>query len=133
MRAGKLRNRIDIGSFSNVPDGYGGSVATWSTDRTVWGSIKGISGSRGQDAQQIIIEQLYEIRLRYDDYPMLNKKNKLGYNNKTFVIHSIIDVMERYREFVIKCYVDDANDLYLYNENLEFITDENGDKISVNN
>lgn len=133
MRAGKLRNRIDIGNYSTVADGYGGSVATLRVDRTVWGSIKGISGSRGQDGQQINIEQLYEVRLRYDDYPMLSKKNKLGYNNKTFVIHSIIDVMERYREFVIKCYVDDANDLYLYNENLEYITDQNGDKISVNN
>lgn len=131
MRAGKLRNRIDIGSFSSTADGYGGLIATWSIEKSVWGSIEGISGSRTQDAQQINIEQLYEVRLRYDDFPFLSKKNKLGYNGKTFVIHSIIDIMERYREFRIKCYVDDANDLYLYDENFEYITDQNGNKISV--
>jgi SPP1 family predicted phage head-tail adaptor len=131
MRAGKLRQKIDIGNFSTVSDGAGGSVATLRIDKSVWGELKPISGSRELEASKINIEQLYEVRLRFDDYPMLNKKNRLGYEYRTFIIHSIIVVNERKKEFKVKVYEDGANDLYLYDENFEFITDENGEKITI--
>jgi hypothetical protein len=51
-----------------------------------------------------------------------------------FVIHSIIVVNETKKEFKLKVYQDSTSDLYvlyLYDQNLNFITDENGEKITV--
>ena len=131
MKAGKLRQRIDIGSFSTTPDGAGGTFETLRIDKGVWGEIMPISGDRDLEAGKLTIDQMYKVRLRYDDYPLLNKKNRLGYELRTFVIHSIIIVNERKKEFILKVYEDGANDLYLYDENFEIITDQNGNKLTV--
>lgn len=131
MKAGKLRQKIDIGNFSTVSDGAGGTIPTLRVDKSVWGEIIPISGSRELESNKINIEQMYDVRLRYNDYPMLSKINRLGYEGRTFTIHSIIVINERKKEFKLKVYEDGANDLYLYNENFEFITDESGNKITI--
>jgi SPP1 family predicted phage head-tail adaptor len=134
MRAGKLRQKIDIGNFSTVSDGAGGSVATLRIDKSVWGELKPISGNRELDGSKINLDELFEVRLRFDDYQMLSKKNRLVYQDRVFVIHSIIVVNETKKEFKLKVYQDSTSDLYvlyLYDQNLNFITDENGEKITV--
>ena len=131
MRAGKLRQKIDIGNFSTTSDGAGGTFETLRIDKQVWGEIMPISGDRDLEGNLITIDQMYKVRLRYDDFPLLSKKNRLGYELRTFVIHSIIITDERKKEFILKVYEDGANDLYLYDENFEIITDQNGNKLTV--
>jgi len=131
MRAGSLRQRIDIGNFSTVSDGAGGSIPTFSVDKTVWGDIRPVSGNRDLEGNKINIEQLFDIRLRFDDYPILSKRNHLAYEGRTFVIHSIIIVNERKKEFKIKAYDDGGNNVFLYDENYEIITDQNNEDITV--
>lgn len=131
MRAGKLRQLIGIGNFSTVSDGAGGSVPTFRIDKTVWGEIKPISGNRHLEGSKINIEQMFDIRLRFDDYPILSKRNHLSYEGRTFVIHSIIIVNERKKEFKIKAYDDGGNNVFLYNEDYEIITDQNDENITV--
>lgn len=131
MRAGSLRQRIDIGNFSTVSDGAGGSIPTFRVDKTVWGDIRPVSGGRDLEGNKINIEQLFDIRIRFDDYPILSKRNHLAYEGRTFVIHSIIIVNERKKEFKIKAYDDGGNNVFLYNENYEIITDQDNEYITV--
>ena len=132
MRSGAFKDRIDIINYSLTADGSGGFDPTYRIDKTVWANVRPLGGSRGLEGSQVEIELAYEIWLHYNDYIMLSKKNLIGFKERVFTIHSLVIVEERQTIFKLKVYESGANDVYLYNENLELITDENGDNITTN-
>lgn len=128
---GKLRDKIDIINFSTVSDGQGGSVATERVDISVWAKINPLSGSRGIDASQIMLDQTYEVYIRYEDYKPLSKKNWLKFENRYLIIQAFQIIQERRKYFKIIAKEDAGRDTILYNENFEPLLDENGNFITT--
>jgi len=131
MQAGKLRNQITIKNFSTISDGQGGTEAVERTDTIVWAMVKPLSGSRGIDASQIMLDAVYEVWMRYEDYPPLNKKNKIIFENRIFIIHAFQIIREKREWFKIIVREDAGRDEIIYDENFQPITDEQGNYITT--
>lgn len=131
MKTGQFKDRIDILNYSTTNYADGSTDAETRVDKSVWARVIPMSGRRGLEGNQETIDIDYEIWLHYNDYPQLSKRNQIGFKLRTFTIHSLIIVEERQTIFKLKVKEDGANDLYLYDENLENITDENIDDITV--
>lgn len=133
MNAGELRNPIQIWKYLTTSDGQGGTTATYGKETDAWACVKPLSGSRGIDASQIMLEQSYELWMRYEDYPPLNKTNKILFENRTFTIHAFQIVREKRKWFKIYCQEDAGRDTIIFDENYQPITDEFGNFITNEN
>lgn len=128
---GKYREKIKIINFSTISDGQGGLVATERVDIEVWAKIIPMSGSRGIDASQIVLDQTYEIHIRYEDYACLSKKNWIKYQNRILVVHAY-QIIEEKRKFIkIIAREDAGRDEIIYDENYQPLYDENGNYITI--
>lgn len=65
MRAGRLRNRLQLQSAVEARNGYGEVIQTWSTVATVWGSVEPLQGREYQLARQTQAETTVRMRIRY--------------------------------------------------------------------
>lgn len=65
MRAGLLRHRITIESFTEGANEYGEPISTWATYATVWASKEDLSGREYFASQQINAEVSTKFRIRY--------------------------------------------------------------------
>lgn len=128
---GKLRDRISLINYSTTPNGSGGTDATERTDITLWAKVTPLSGSRGVDGGQITLNQAYEVIIRYEDYPPLNKKIRVQYENRILVIHTYQIVQERKKYFKIIAMEDAGRDEIIYDEQFQPITDELGNYITI--
>jgi SPP1 family predicted phage head-tail adaptor len=128
---GKLRDRINLINYSTTPNGSGGTDATERTDITLWAKVTPLSGSRGVDGGQITLNQAYEIHIRYEDYPPLNKKIRVQFENRILVIHAYQIVQERKKYFKIIAMEDAGRDEIIYDEQFQPITDELGNYITI--
>jgi SPP1 family predicted phage head-tail adaptor len=126
---GKLRDQISLINYSTVSDGAGGTDATERTDITLWAKVTPLSGSRGVDGSQITLNQVYEVLIRYEDYPPLNKKNRIQFENRILVIHAFQIIHERKKYIKIIAEEDAGRDEIIYDEQFQPITDESGNYI----
>ncbi len=127
---GKLRHKIDILNFSTVPNGSGGLIETWRVDETVFAMVTPTSGFRSLEASQISLNQTYKVIIRYEDYPVLSKTNKIRFEGKYLIIHEFRILEEKRKWIEIKCEAD-SSDILIYDENYQPITDENGNFITT--
>ena len=101
MRAGALRQKIMIQSKSTAigRDSYGGQVALWSSNRTVWAEVKPLRGSQYFDAQQIQSGVSHKIRMRYTTLAastMITPGNcRIKWGTRIFNIHASLNPDER--------------------------------------
>lgn len=65
MRAGRLRNRLQLQSAVEARNGYGEVIQAWSTVATVWGSVEPLQGREYQLARQTQAETTVRMRIRY--------------------------------------------------------------------
>ena len=128
---GNFRDKIDIINFTTVSDGQGRTEATERVDTSVWAEIQPISGSRGIDASQIMLNEVYHIFIRYEDYPPLNKKNRFRFEGREFIIHSVNLIQNRRKYFKVVAMEDAARDTIIYDENFQPLLDENGEFITT--
>ena len=128
---GKLRDRISFINYSTVSDGAGGTDATERTDITLWAKVTPLSGSRGVDGGQMVLSQAYEIHIRYEDYPPLNKKIRIQFENRILVIHAFQIIQERRKYFKIIANEDAGRDSVIYDEQFQPIFDEQGNYITT--
>lgn len=126
---GKLRDRISLINYSTISDGAGGTTATERTDITLWAKVTPLSGSRGIDGGQITLNQVYEVLIRYEDYPPLNKKIRIQFENRILVIHAFQIVQERKKYIKIMAEEDAGRDEIIYDEQFQPIVDEQGNYI----
>lgn len=126
---GKLRDKIDIINFSVVSDGQGGTEGTERIDLSVWAKVTPLSGSRGVEASQIVLDQTYEIIIRYEDYPVLSKKNWFQFENRVLIIQAFQIINERRKYFKVIAKEDAGRDVIIYTEDFQPITDETGNYI----
>ena len=93
MQAGTLRHRIAIQSATETQNVYGEKIKSWSTDVTVWGSIRPLRGQERFLAQQISPEVTHKIIIRGGQ--TVTPANRLLFNSRYFYIESPLDADER--------------------------------------
>lgn len=103
MRAGQLRQRIELQSVTEELDDYGGSVKIWSTQATVWAQVMPLVGREYFLAQQIGSEINCKIRTRYRADLLPTPKWRIVHEGNEYDIVSIQHVEERHREWVFMC------------------------------
>ena len=64
MRAGELRERVDIQARAATPDGLGGQDETWTTKATVWAQVKGLRGEERVVAASVSGSVTHQVTLR---------------------------------------------------------------------
>lgn len=64
LQAGKLRERINVQSYSESQSSTGVVSRSWSTDATRWASIRQLSATEAMAHQQNQGEAIYEIVMR---------------------------------------------------------------------
>jgi SPP1 family predicted phage head-tail adaptor len=128
---GKLRNKIDILNFSTISNGSGGLIEAWRIDKSVFASITPTSGFRGLEASQIGLNQTYKVIIRYEDYPILSRVNKIQFENRILIIHEYKIINERRQYIEIRCEEDAGQDVIIYDENFQPITDQNGNYLTT--
>lgn len=67
LRSGRLRERVNVQSYSESQSATGTLSRSWSTDDTRWAAIEQLSGQEAMAHQQRQGEEVYEITMRpYD-------------------------------------------------------------------
>jgi len=102
MRAGNLRHRVVIQSYSASPGGvFNSPQPAWSTVTTVWGRVTPLSGSEPVYASMVSPETTHEIEIRW--YSGLTTKHRLQHDSRNFNIESIVDRDERRVTMICLC------------------------------
>lgn len=65
LQSGKLRERLNVQSYSESQSSTGVVSRSWSTDNTRWASVRQLSGNEAVAHQQQQGEAVYEIVMRY--------------------------------------------------------------------
>ena len=99
MRAGALRQRLEIQSATETPDSAGEPVPSWSTDQTVWASIEPVSGGEALTSERVFATATHRIRIRYTSGLTNKMRGKFG--TRIFDFQSIRNLEERNREIEI--------------------------------
>jgi len=104
LPAGSLRHRIAIQSASESRDSMGGVTYSWSTDDTVWGHIRPLSGKELVEAKQIDARVTHKIIIR--EYSSLTPSHRFQNDSRNFNISSILNIQERDKLQVCSCIED---------------------------
>ena len=100
---GRLTNRITFNSKTSVSDNAGGFVNTLVAYYTCWAQIVSDSNTRtniaGTDGFAVDIT----FRIRYTTSKIFDKKLTISFQNKLYMINSIINEEDRNRYFLIGC------------------------------
>jgi SPP1 family predicted phage head-tail adaptor len=91
MRTGKLNQRITFWANNAVSDNYGGEIDNWTEVQTTWANIKGLTGRRELEFQQVVNGKPYEIVVRWRNDISITETNKIVWEGRTLYLHSVID------------------------------------------
>ena len=97
MRAGRLRHRVDVLTFTGAQNTYGevdkGDIVNWypPTD-TVWASIEPMSGTEGIEGGATEGSVTHKVTMRKRT---LNTAQRLRFGTRIFEIVSVLDKDER--------------------------------------
>jgi SPP1 family predicted phage head-tail adaptor len=99
MNSGELMHEISIQTQSTTRGDAGELVDSWTTDATIWASIKPGSGREFYNAKQINAEITHEIKLWY--YPGLSPAKRFLFRTRVFNILQVKNVDEGSVEMVV--------------------------------
>lgn len=103
-KVGDLRYRVQFLSKTLVADGSKGNVSTWNHYDFDWAEIMPLSGRERFFTHQIKTEVTHRIRTRYRTD--VNEQMRIKYNDRYFLIESMIDINERRRFLEFMCIED---------------------------
>ena len=102
IRAGRLRNTVEVQQRTSVRDASGGESVTWLTLTTISAGIVPLSGRERLLADQVQGDVSHRITIRnYADG--LTPKYRFKFGSRIFNISSIINVNERNRKMECLC------------------------------
>jgi SPP1 family predicted phage head-tail adaptor len=103
MRAGELRNRIQLQAevVSRAADGE--ERRSWATVARVWAAVEPATGSERwtQGLDQRLVERMARIRIRYR--AGITEKMQIVFGMRTFDIQSVAETRSERRELVLTC------------------------------
>jgi SPP1 family predicted phage head-tail adaptor len=80
---GRMRQRVELQSYTTTADGQGGSTATWATDETIWADIQPNNGSERWEIESLKGNVSHTARIR--QRPVDNSM-RLKYGSRIFYI-----------------------------------------------
>ena len=101
MRAGRLRQRVQIKTPVEARNAYGERITTWSTLATVWAAVEPIRGREFFEAETVQAEITHRVILRY--YPGIVPRYRVVFEGRVLEIQAVINVDERSRELQLMC------------------------------
>lgn len=104
MDVGRLNKRITFykNTGQGSTDAYGRDVTTYTTYKTVWGSVEPLTGREYLEAERNANEQTYKIYTRY--FHDLQKVDLvIGFNGRKFEISSAINYRENNEMLLFMC------------------------------
>jgi SPP1 family predicted phage head-tail adaptor len=103
VRAGQLRNRIEIQAVTQTQDANTGAVTdTWTTVATRWGSITPLEGSEAQVAAAQEGKQRHLVGMRF--YAGLTTKHRLKFGSMILNVDAITVAKQLDVEMEIMCW-----------------------------
>jgi len=101
QRAGKLRHRIVVETFTETVSNLGEVSRSWSTSTTRWASIKATAHREEERNRQIEDRATHWVTMRHVDG--LSPNDRLKYGSRVFNILSVDNVEERDRKMLVRC------------------------------
>ena len=99
MRAGNLRNYVEIKQLVMVEDENLELVESWSTFTSCWAEILPLIGREYWASRQVVSEVTGKIRMRY--ISGMKATMKVIDGSKTYDIEAVIDVENKHEEIVL--------------------------------
>jgi len=101
ITAGELKHRVSIQSESTAVDSYGEPTGSWSTDSTVWASVKPTRAGEQEtgDGQTGVVTMSVIMRYTAD----ATMKKRLLFGARVLGILSVINVDERNEHLQLIC------------------------------
>src|SRR5688572_7063004 len=107
MRAGLLRDRIDLlKPIATVGDEWGKGT-NWVSEATVWAEVKPVAGAEKATPTAVQTSVSYDIRIRF--VPDVTSQWRVVWRGRTLDIVSVIDPTGRGRELEIKAVEHTSN------------------------
>jgi SPP1 family predicted phage head-tail adaptor len=101
MSAGLRDKKVQIQRQGSTQDAAGQLSDMWTTQATVWASIKPVSGREYFNASGERAEVTHTIGILYG--PTVAPRDRIVYGSRMFDIKSVINVDERNRELLLMC------------------------------
>jgi SPP1 family predicted phage head-tail adaptor len=105
ITASNLKDRLTLQQPTYSPDGQGGFPTSWSDYGEVWCQANPNSGSRELEQAAVKFGQPIRFIIRVQNIP-LAQDWRIVYNGKTYLIHSVHDIEQRYQYWQITAYTD---------------------------
>lgn len=106
INAGNLKDTIVLQQPTYILDGQGGTETVWSDYGTVWAQADPGSGARELEQAAVKFDQPIRFIIRVQNIP-LAQDWRILFNGKTYLIHSIHDIEQRYQYWQITAYNDE--------------------------
>jgi len=100
---GRLTNRITFNSKTSVSDNAGGFVNTLTDYYTCWAQMVTNTNSRTNIAATDGFATDITFRIRYTTSKVFDKKLVISFQNRLYVINSVINEQDRNKYFLIGC------------------------------
>jgi head-tail adaptor len=91
MKTGKLRDRIELWTVTSVPDGEGGSTATYALFATRYADVRQISQSEALRSGLVAADNIYQITLRRGYNETLDRTLQIRHSGKRMNINSVVE------------------------------------------
>ena len=104
MRAGNLRNKIEIHSHSSTADDFGQPVKAYSLLKTVWAEALPISANETETGGKYEGRAIHQFTIRFT---AITNKNRLVFNDQNYEIFEILNTGGRNAELKIKAVLDE--------------------------
>lgn len=88
MRAGELRERIQLQAKQVTRDTFGAEVITWVTQATVWARVTAVSGDEAVTLSQEAATMTHQVVIRY--YDGLTPVMRVLWRGRVLEIRSVI-------------------------------------------
>ena len=104
MRAGKLRDLIEIHSYTSVLDDFGQPTKTYTLLKKAWSEAVPLSGTEPETGGKYEGRTIYQFSIRHTTIDM---KNRIVFNGQNFEIFEILNQGGRNIELKIKAVLDE--------------------------
>ncbi|MBX9925515.1 MAG: phage head closure protein [Hyphomicrobiaceae bacterium] len=94
-------HRLMLEAPSETPDGFGGTMTTWSLVSEVWGELRGLTGSEQIDGDRLSAKSTHLVIIRYRDG--ISPAMRFRFAGRSFAIRSIQDRDGRNRHLECRC------------------------------
>jgi SPP1 family predicted phage head-tail adaptor len=100
MRAGPMRDRVLVQTWTETQNSVGEPITSWSAYATRWCQVTPLNGTEKWAGSEKLAEVSHHFRLRYDSITKaITPKMRLSWDSRTFDISSVTNM--RNREIII--------------------------------